>query len=62
MRAAELAALVLLYVLPAFVIARAAERRGHSYGGFLLGGLVVGWIFSGIVLLVVVARRPQRRR
>jgi hypothetical protein len=56
----ELAVLVLVYVLPAYLIARAAERNGHSFGGFLLGGLVVGWFFSGIVLLVARRSPPHR--
>jgi hypothetical protein len=56
----ELVILVVVYVLPAYLIARVAARRGHSFGGFLLGGLVVGWFFSGIVLLVVGRARPRR--
>jgi hypothetical protein len=56
----ELVVLVVAYVVPAYLVARAAERRGHSFGGFLLGGLVVGWPFSGIVVLVS-GRRPPRR-
>jgi hypothetical protein len=57
----ELAVLVVVYVLPAYLIARVAERRGHSFGGFLLGGLVVGWPFSGIIV-VLAGRRPPLGR
>jgi 4-amino-4-deoxy-L-arabinose transferase-like glycosyltransferase len=56
----ELGLLVIVYVLPAYLIARLAERKGHSFGGFLLGGLVVGWIFSGLVV-VFIRPRPARR-
>jgi hypothetical protein len=45
---------------PAYLIAGVAERKGHSLGAFVLGGLLVGWIFSGIVVLFSRTRSARR--
>ncbi len=52
--------LVLLYVVPAFLVASYAKRKGHSFGLFLLLGLVTSWIISLIVALVVEHRGVER--
>jgi hypothetical protein len=50
---------VLLYVVPAFLVARLAERKGRSYGVYLVASLVIGWLFVLIVVLVI---RDRSRR
>ena len=50
---------VLLYVGPAFLVARLAERKGRSYGVYLVASLVIGWLFVLIVVLVI---RDRSRR
>ena len=51
--------LVLLWAVPSYLIARYAGRKGHSFGGFLLLGLVISPIVSGIVALLVADRSQQ---
>jgi hypothetical protein len=57
---------VLLIVLPvfwlgpAYLLARLAARRGRSFGGYLAGGLILGWPFS-LVAAVVIGILPARR-
>lgn len=44
--------LLFIYLLPAWLVARYAARKGQSFGLFLLLGLLVSWIISLIVALV----------
>ena len=43
----------LFWFLPSYLIAKYAERKGWSFAGFLLLGLLVSWILSGIVALII---------
>jgi hypothetical protein len=52
--------LLAIWVLPSYLIARYAERKGHSFVGFLLLGLIISWVISGIVALVVEDKREPR--
>jgi hypothetical protein len=49
--------LVTLWVLPAVLVAINAQDKGHSFGLFLLLGLVASWVLALVVLLLVQDKR-----
>jgi hypothetical protein len=53
----ELAIILLVWVLPAYLVARYAQRKGHSFGAFLLLGLLVSWAISFIIAVVLQDKR-----
>jgi hypothetical protein len=57
----EVVIIALVWIVPAVLIAKYAERKGHSFVGFLLIGLLVSWIISGIAAVVVEDRRTPRQ-
>jgi hypothetical protein len=56
--AALLTTLFLIWLLPAYLVARLAKRRGRSFMVFLLAALFVpGWPLTLLVALIVPRRR-----
>ena len=53
----ELLIILVVWLVPTFLIARWASRKGHSFAVFLLLGLLVSPIVSLIVAAVVSDRR-----
>jgi uncharacterized membrane protein len=51
-----LVTLAIIWIIPATLVARAAERRGRRFGIFLIVALLVPW---PIILLVVVVVLPH---
>ena len=51
-----LLAVLAIFVVPAILVARLAERRGRSLAVYLIASLLVGWIVPLIVLLILPAR------
>lgn len=51
-----LVTLAVLWVIPAVLVARVAERRGHSFSLFLSAALVVPWPAILVVGLVLPRR------
>jgi hypothetical protein len=49
--------IILIWIVPAVLIARYAQRKGHSFAVFLLIGLLISWVVSGIAALLVSDRR-----
>jgi hypothetical protein len=56
----EVVVIALVWIVPAVLIAKYAERKGHSFVGFLLIGLLVSWVISAIAAVVVDDRRKPR--
>lgn len=54
--AALLVTLAMIWIIPAVLVARMAERRGRSFVVFLIIALVIPWP----ILLVVVLALPHR--
>jgi uncharacterized protein YybS (DUF2232 family) len=50
--------LIVCFVFPAVLVARLADRRGHSFAVYLIASLAVSWIVSLLVLLAM----PDRSR
>src|SRR4051812_46880475 len=50
-------AFIALWIWPSYAIARYAERKGHSFGGFFALGLIVSWVVSWVVALLVADKR-----
>ncbi len=48
-----------LWLIPAWLVARYAEAKGHSFAGFLVAGLLVSWALSLIVALVLQDHRTE---
>jgi hypothetical protein len=51
--------LIAVWIGPALLVARLAARHGRSFAGYLVGGLIFGWVFSAIAA-VVISIRPAR--
>lgn len=49
---------LLFWVVPAFLVARAASRKSRSYWGFLVISLIIGWLIPAIVVLAM-KREPK---
>jgi hypothetical protein len=45
-----------LWVIPAVLTARLAERKGRNFALFLIAGLVIGWPIPLVVALVMPTR------
>jgi len=57
----ELAILIVpLWILPAYLVAKYAERKGQSFAAFMFIGLIVGWFITGIGALLI--RDPRTPR
>jgi len=52
-----LLALLVGYVLPAFLVGRLAMRRGRSFPVYLVASLIVGWILPLLAVLILPARQ-----
>jgi hypothetical protein len=48
--------LLLFWLVPAFLVARLAERKGRSFAVYLIASLIIGWLFPLIAALIV---RPR---
>jgi hypothetical protein len=44
---------LLVWLLPAVLVANYAQRKGQSFGIYLLIGLFLSWIIALVVLLIV---------
>jgi hypothetical protein len=53
--------LLTLFVLPAVLVARMADRRGRSFAVYLIAGLIVGWIIPLLAVLILPARQEDPR-
>ncbi len=51
--------LMAFWFAPAYLVARLAARRGRTFAGYLIGGLIFGWIFSAAAA-VSISVRPAR--
>ena len=52
----SLVVLVALWIVPSILVARLAERKGRSFGVYLVASLLIGWLFPLIAALVI---RPR---
>lgn len=48
----------LVWIWPAFLVAKAAAKKQRSYGGFLIVSLIIGWVIPLLVVLVM-KQEPQ---
>jgi len=48
----------LFWILPSYLVTKYAEGKGQSFAAFMIIGLVVGWVVTGIVALVFRDRTP----
>ena len=55
-------ALLLLWVVPAFLVAYFASKKQRSFVGFLVISLIVGWLIPAIVVLVMKRDSPALTR
>jgi hypothetical protein len=49
----EIFIILVFWIVPSYLVARYAERKGHGFGGFLILGLVIGWVISLFAALIV---------
>ena len=56
---AFLATIAIIWVIPAIVVARLADRRGYSFGVFLIVALVIPWPVTFLIVLAM-PRRSDR--
>ena len=50
--------LLLIWLVPAVLVAKLAERKGRSFGVYLIASLIIGWLFPLIAALIV---RPRSK-
>jgi DNA-directed RNA polymerase subunit RPC12/RpoP len=50
---------IALWLVPSWFVAMHAERKGYSFIGFLLLGLLVSWIVSLIAATILDNRQPH---
>jgi Short C-terminal domain len=50
------------WLVPSWLIAMRAERKGYSFWGFLLVGLFASWILELIIVLILDDRRGSELR
>ena len=48
----EIIFLLIFWILPSFLVAKYAARKGHSFGVFLFLGLVTSFVVSLVVSLI----------
>jgi hypothetical protein len=53
---AALLVLLLLWLGPALLVARLAQRKGRSFALYLIASLIVGWPFTLLAALII---RPR---
>ncbi len=51
--------IVPLWILPSYLVAKDAERKGQSFAIFMFIGLIVGWFITGIAALIIRDPRPS---
>ena len=44
---------LIFWVIPAFIVASVAKRKGRSWVGFLFFSLVIGWLIPGLIIATV---------
>lgn len=49
--------LAAIWLVPSWLVARYAERKGYSFVVFLIGALLVSWLLALLVGLVLPNRR-----
>ena len=52
--------IAIAWLVVAFIIAGAAREKGRSYAGYLILGLLLSPIVSGLVLPAARRRRPEK--
>ncbi len=52
-----LLALIFGYVLSAILVGRLADRRGRSFGVYVLASLIIGWVVPLVALFVLPKRQ-----
>jgi hypothetical protein len=55
-----LTTLAIFWLIPAFLVARLAERRGYSFQTCLIVALFVPWPITLLVVLIMPRRNEQR--
>lgn len=53
--------LIALWLLPAWLVARYAQRKGYSFALFLIAGLIWSWLLALIVALLLREKRRTPR-
>jgi len=48
---------LLFWLVPAFLVAKLADRKGRSFAVYLIASLIIGWIIPLIAALIV---RPRK--
>jgi hypothetical protein len=56
---AFLLALIVLFIVPAILVGRLAERKGRSFSVYLVASLMIGWPVPLLAALVMPNRREQ---
>jgi len=51
--------LLSVYLVPAVLVGRLADRRGRSFTVYLIASLIVGWIIPLVAVLVLTPRRAS---
>jgi hypothetical protein len=51
-----LATLAIIWLIPALLVARLAERRGYNFQTYLIVALVVPWPITLLVVLIIPRR------
>ena len=54
--------LILLWIVPAFLVAYYASKKQRSFAGFLVVSLIFGWFIPAIVVLVMKRNAPALTR
>ncbi len=52
-----LIALIAFWVVPAVLTARLAERKGRSFGVYLVAALLIGWPVPLVAVLILPSRQ-----
>ena len=51
-----LIALIAVWIVPSVLVARLAERKGRSFGIYLVAALLIGWLIPLIAALILPTR------
>jgi hypothetical protein len=54
-----LAIIAIIWIIPAVLVARVAERRGRSFAPFLIAALIIPWPVMLLVALVLPRRSKE---
>jgi hypothetical protein len=55
----QLVALIVIWVVPALVVANYAQSKGHGFMAIFFIGLLLSWLISLLVVLFLESKRPQ---